>query len=975
MVPGVRSQRATLFLSSLLVLLALASAPRALAAPPDEAHEYLIGLSLPAPESLSVPSGLSAEEAQAFARSVTRQTAEPLLAQLKPLAAAGQIAGVRVQPEWHAISLRNLGGEETRARLALLAGSGRLAQDDGGSSACLAAQVQGLADQVQALSRQPTATLPAADPSISIYAPPGSSYSYVTGSAAPNAAVHVQLLIGGAEQYTYDVIASAAGIYSVYPPSTGCGFAWRLAAGDTVAVTSGGRTASTMVANVTAWVDPFNETVAGVTAAGRQVAVHLWRHGSAPCTPQTHIAQATASAGGSFNVSFAGAANVDGRDYAIVYARDSGGNATFADVNAMSIRAQFGSQFFSGYLKPDVDFSATLRRGSEIASASSGRTAASAYYTAYFTESIRAGDVIEVVGGGRTLSLVAVDYQGVIDRATNRLSGVTGAGRQVTALFHTQDNTVLRTACAVSSACMSAVADGAGAFAFTTALDLARGDYAHVTVHDAAGNTQYADTYVPAMIADITFNHLSGYWPAPGAYVTATLRSGAGALKAEYPYIWSSAWDGAFDQDFAVAILPGDRIEVAGSDLMMSMVVQNLAARLDGATGLVSGQAAAGTVLALLSDFRRSTGGYSAFCAQQPVAGGGYSIPFGAAQPGGQDYASVWNSGPDGHYTYRAVYAFGVNAYKEHNAVSGYSETPAAAITVTLTSGSAIKAQATTTSSATGFWSMALTGTTAVQILAGDTLQVAAGDGDGVALTVPQLSAGVDVGLNAVVGQAPANQPVTAVLHRWYNYGEYTLARTAAAGASGLYVIPFGDQRWGYDCSRASVVGLCIQPAVRYYTVGEHQFYQTGPQPGPAPADAYEGDDTFSTATVTAGLQRHTFHHADDVDWLSFTVTAGDVARQTPFIIETTNLGWGMDTALQLFDSDGVTLLVSDDDSGAGTASLIRWTPGHAGVFYVRVRPFVGASTAYCDAVYDVAVIAQRYSLYTPVIVGVGRRQ
>jgi hypothetical protein len=90
------------------------------------------------------------------------------------------------------------------------------------------------------------------------------------------------------------------------------------------------------------------------------------------------------------------------------------------------------------------------------------------------------------------------------------------------------------------------------------------------------------------------------------------------------------------------------------------------------------------------------------------------------------------------------------------------------------------------------------------------------------------------------------------------------------------------------------------------------------------------------------------------------------VAAATIFTLETMDLGWGMDTVLCLYDTDGVTELSCDDDGGLGLASRLRWTPVAPGTYYVRARPYSSSSTTYCDALYKLAIA--RYTVYLPIV-------
>jgi len=56
---------------------------------------------------------------------------------------------------------------------------------------------------------------------------------------------------------------------------------------------------------------------------------------------------------------------------------------------------------------------------------------------------------------------------------------------------------------------------------------------------------------------------------------------------------------------------------------------------------------------------------------------------------------------------------------------------------------------------------------------------------------------------------------------------------------------------------------------------------------------------------------------------------------------------------LEIYDTDGVTMLATDDNSGGGNASLLTWQAPADGTYYVRVRQASG-STYGCDASYDI---------------------
>jgi len=105
--------------------------------------------------------------------------------------------------------------------------------------------------------------------------------------------------------------------------------------------------------------------------------------------------------------------------------------------------------------------------------------------------------------------------------------------------------------------------------------------------------------------------------------------------------------------------------------------------------------------------------------------------------------------------------------------------------------------------------------------------------------------------------------------------------------------------------------------------------------------DAYEPDDDAagaSTLVVNGDAQEHTIHTPGDQDWCEFVAVGG-----AEYVVETFDLDANCDTHLTLFDTDGTTVLDSDDDGGDGSASRIAWTATADGTFYVRARHLEGA--------------------------------
>jgi hypothetical protein len=105
--------------------------------------------------------------------------------------------------------------------------------------------------------------------------------------------------------------------------------------------------------------------------------------------------------------------------------------------------------------------------------------------------------------------------------------------------------------------------------------------------------------------------------------------------------------------------------------------------------------------------------------------------------------------------------------------------------------------------------------------------------------------------------------------------------------------------------------------------------------------DSYEEDDDYTTAneilyeTDATGTydQFHSISPSEDEDWLYFSANNGDT-----YIIEMYPVQGGIsfDSYLELYDTDGTTLLDEDDSGGTGSYSMITWTCPATGTYYIR---------------------------------------
>lgn len=132
-----------------------------------------------------------------------------------------------------------------------------------------------------------------------------------------------------------------------------------------------------------------------------------------------------------------------------------------------------------------------------------------------------------------------------------------------------------------------------------------------------------------------------------------------------------------------------------------------------------------------------------------------------------------------------------------------------------------------------------------------------------------------------------------------------------------------------------------------------------------ASADLYEGDTGPPTArpiTVNGSEQTRNIRTPGVGRWGSFAATGG-----TTYTLATANLGANVDTVLSLLDSDGTSLVASNDDHGDSLASQIVWTAPLDGTYYARVTPW-NPSASGCGTSFDLTISAPNASV-TPTMV------
>jgi len=155
----------------------------------------------------------------------------------------------------------------------------------------------------------------------------------------------------------------------------------------------------------------------------------------------------------------------------------------------------------------------------------------------------------------------------------------------------------------------------------------------------------------------------------------------------------------------------------------------------------------------------------------------------------------------------------------------------------------------------------------------------------------------------------------------------------------------------------APTTGMPEPPTPTNTRVMPATTYTLPPAPTPIPPEAvapddWEPDNSLADASsIEVGdTQSHNLHVEGDHDWVCFEAEEG-----TTYVIETSNLGGGIDTIIYLYDR-GVNELISDDDGGDEFwASRLWWRVIETGTFYVVVRD-LGDNDAGPRTSYDVSL-------------------
>jgi len=957
---------------------------------PGPGQDMLIVLPVEPPDPEQFNRRLSRLEAKEFANQMTYVQAAPLLAELERLRDEGVLSGFEVRPNLHGIVIQVVDAERFAlfsnlpAVAAVLPMEGQPPECASASAETLIGQVEGIS-QIASLRQFNSASInsgiQATDPSIFVYRV--SDWNDVYGKTSPHTAVNLRVIRGGSVLATARTTSYNDGYYYFYPKNLGCPFntpEWTLLPGDVVEVSANGKTYSTMVVHLSAWMDPFTNRVSGITVPGGAVEIDVIQPNRTDlCSGSTlHKMTTRSDPGGNFSADLSSLVDFDSSAYADVRTVDANGNGMVVYPHAYDIVVNSSQNDVYGVLKPNSSYTLILWREDSAIVSFSGTTSAEGWYFEWYDQSFQAGDIIEVSGGGVTMQYTIAPLKDlVINPNTDQISGVTTAGGRIRTDFQKSVSfsyyQSFPTSCDYGYSCGFQVASGGGNFTIQSSdMDLVRGDWIDLRIYDKDGNYQRHSLKVPAIYADTDTQQVRGVWSTTqGPSLTIIHTNSGGTVKSTYTDIGISFWDNSFYKRLATSIEPGDRFVVNDGTTTETMIIPATlpTARLNSSTGRLTSSLPAGStdLMVILVDYRQAaeTYDYDSFCVERSVGGGGsFDLSFDGAQVNGGDRANIYIRNADGHYTQLIRNAFVVSIWQwqSFSSVEGYTETPNTRMTAALRRGDAILETVEANSSNTGYW-WPPTFNAYVQV--GDRIELSTADGNNVNLDIPQLTFNMDAANNRIFGKSPANQPAVVHLYRHFKKGFIIISQMITGDSVGNYSASFNNHYFDSyleRCAAASVGHRCARGGLSYYTPAGHGIFVVGEKPLPAAADSFENDDSMTNATPYTVLQTHTFHTEDDEDWVSFTVPTGDVMTNH-YKIYTLNEGWGTATNLELFHSDGE--LIQENPGWDG----IDWLSNLAGTYYVRITtPWSIFNAAHCDAFYDLMILPVRGQIFLPLV-------
>jgi hypothetical protein len=412
---------------------------------------------------------------------------------------------------------------------------------------------------------------------------------------------------------------------------------------------------------------------------------------------------------------------------------------------------------------------------------------------------IAAGDVVKATFGGQTTSVTVPAFDITSDHENNEVVGVTNAVvitdtpglEQTLAVWPTSlwdsgyGKHVLPANdefTAENPFYWSANPDWG-----SSNLNWGPGATGHARYIDADSNRVYtrfaAFRDEPEIWVQKDSNYVWGYATQPNQTITVTLQSGA--MTRATAYGTSNATTGQFFVNFyddagnRILIKENDNVVVYLPD-PVTVSVPALTGQADANSDMVSGIGPANALVNVWVSGYRQTAATDAVGAYEADFRGIYDI-----KPG--NVVEVQYKNAAGHTIYIVFYAGPkLHAQLHTNQVWGYAPQAQIPVTVTLRSGATVKGTALAQSGTSNYFNAYIRNNMGQRVLiaAGDTLEVAFGDGSSLTMAAATLTATVDANANTITGTGPANSQIAVEIGGW--------RRTVTTDSSGAWNLDAG---------------------------------------------------------------------------------------------------------------------------------------------------------------------------------------
>lgn len=943
--------------------------------------EYLLVMELPAADSMAIPENLSPIQVRRVAAAWANRQAQPVLEALNGLRVQGVVQGFAFDSQEWVLRVRLAEGTpDVLAKLAALPTVAQVLPGEAtaglqvGYSQALREIFYQASLQVAPEVDRPDMT----DPSIYVFAMEGNPYTYLRGMTLPNIPVALSARRGTALLFSQTVISDSGGVYQLEPERIAGVYSWQLLPGDVVTASAHGSTVSTTVARLTAWIDPVQDAMIGVTAPGRSLLAWVnWEKLVSPCNPEIggSMKSGTSSSDGSFQVDFSDIDLLHGA-WGSVEVYDGNHNMTWGMVNAFWMHVDLTSNDTMLYFVPNQALELVLEQSSGITETLSGTAEYDGWFDIHWVNQLQTEDVIFVTSGDWTMTYSVLPVSLTVDPQTNMISGITEPYGEVMIQSskpspgsYAAYQLGFPTTCSVTSACLDTTSNGAGEFALSNPFDLGRGDALELQVWDGSGNSQINLLHVPLIAIRPAYQEILGYWAAGHTPLEIEVLDGGDVLKSFLET--TSSEDGYYKVAVTdVPLVPGDRVVVNGTistpDVMtttLSMQVPEFTALIHSNGDHLTGNAPPGSLLLQYLDYQPATNTNTSTCKFKTTAGGEYDFDLTQQGIEGGDQGWVYSQGADGHISEAYSHGFQIMVEIDTGLVSGYTPEPGTPLTVVLLDDAGEIESRAIISTGLGYYYQYLV---THPLLPGQRVRIWVGENFS-EVVLPPVTVEMDAATNRIYGLSAPLQHGVASLYQWYDNDGNTarsIHKLFTADSAGMYSVSFEGLTW-WDCSEMVAGGQCTQARMKYTTLEEEYVVAlNGPRPLPVPPDLYEADNSLQDAHAYVFISEHTFHDALDVDWVLLEVTEADLGKT--IIIETFNLGLMADTVLWLYDHRGDDLM-HDDDGGTGRGSRIQFAPAAAGMYYVEVVPYdADENTGNCGATYTLLI--SRDQVYMPVI-------